>query len=123
KPTTKEVVAMPWLRTSPEMERMKFIAALAEADGPETFASICRSFGISRETGYKWRKRFEEGGVAALADRKPLAHHHGNATPEDVADKIVALRKEHPSWGPKKLKPRLEKLHPDVVFPALSTIG
>lgn len=116
-----EVAAVPWLKTSPELERAKFIAAVETSE--ESFASICRSFGISRETGYKWCRRFEEGGLAALMDRKPLAYHHPNATPAHIEDRIVALRKEHPTWGPKKLKARLEQLHPGEVFPAASTIG
>ncbi len=114
---------MPWQATSVELERMKFILALQEAAPSESFTEVCRRAGVSRPTGYKWKKRFEEEGAAALSDRRPLAHHHANATREDVADAIVALRKDHPTWGPKKLRQCLINAAPDVVPPAVSTIG
>ena len=36
---------------------------------------------------------------------------------------ILALRNEHPSWGARKLKARLEVLQPRVIWPAASTLG
>lgn len=116
---------MSWMETNAEMERMKFILALQEAedeDSGETFTDVCRRFEISRQTGYKWRERFEKGGAAALANRPPVARRHPNATKEETEALIVALRKERPTWGPKKLKKVLETKH-GRRFPAASTIG
>lgn len=114
---------MGWRVTDAEMERMKFITELLEAEGTErTFTDVCQSFGISRQTGYKWRRRFEEGGAAALSNRRSVAHRQPNATDEDLEALIVALRKERPRWGPKKLKASLEREH-GRQFPAPSTIG
>ena len=45
---------MPWQETSREMERMKFIVALES--GEEDFSAVCRRFGISRQTGYTWKR-------------------------------------------------------------------
>lgn len=120
---------MPWRETNPQMERMKFIVALES--GELTMAALCRQFGISRETGYEWKRRFEQGGVAALEDRPPVAGTHKNQTPDDVADRLVNLRKQHPTWGPKKLRKELEGAlekevaegRPKLVVPATSTIG
>lgn len=114
---------MPWLETDAVKERMRFIVAWEQAEDGDTFAGLCRSFGISRQKGYKWLRRFEEGGPAALEDRPPLARRHGNETPEHVADLVAALRKKHPTWGPKKLKAKLEGDHQDLDVPAASTIG
>ena len=58
---------MPWKETSPMNERVKFVAAMLEAE--ETFGEICERFGISRKQGYKWKERYEAGGVRALEDR------------------------------------------------------
>jgi transposase-like protein len=44
-------------------ERVKFVAAMLEAE--ETFGEICEGFGISRKQGYKWKERYEAGGVRA----------------------------------------------------------
>lgn len=104
-------------------EKQRFITQLRDAPREVSFAEICRAFGISRQTGYKWRARYEELGEAGLRDKPPLAKEHKNATAADVADQIVALRKERPSWGPKKLRAYLEGKHPDVAWPAVSTFG
>lgn len=113
---------MPWQKTSVVVERMKFISALLE-EPEESFKTICRRFGISRETGYKWRRRFEAGGPRALEDRAPIAQCHGNATQAETEDAIVALRKAYPTWGPKKLKEHLVRTEPALTLPALSTFG
>jgi putative transposase len=57
-------------------ERVKFVAALLERN--ENFSEICERFGISRKQGYKWRERYESGGIDALRDRSraPLSHPH-----------------------------------------------
>jgi transposase InsO family protein len=122
---------MPWQETKREMERMKFIVALA--NGEDTMTALCERFGISRQTGYKWIERFEAGGPAALEDRKPLAGVHKNQTPADIAAEVVALRKTHPNLGPKKLREKLiraeaeraktEGGEPERTVPAASTIG
>lgn len=111
---------MGWRETNAEMERMKFILALEE--GKESMAELCRRFGISRQTGYLWKRRFEEGGAAALADRPPLAQAHSNALDDEITDQIVSLRKAHPRWGPKKIRALLDPPEGQLL-PAASTIG
>lgn len=103
------------------MERMKFILALKESD--ESMAELCRRFGISRQTGYAWKSRFEAEGVAGLADRPPIPHSHPHAVAEHLADRMVAIRKAHPTWGPKKIRAILEKQSPEEIWPAASTVG
>jgi len=61
---------MPWRETGPVEERLKFIAAYLESDDP--FAQLCDEFGISRQNGYKWVKRYEQGGPAALATARDV---------------------------------------------------
>ena len=58
---------MPWNETSPMNERIKFIAAFLE--GNENFTELCERFGISRKQGYKWRERYESGGLDGMKDR------------------------------------------------------
>src|SRR5262249_8040991 len=113
---------MPWKESCPMTERVKFIAACAE-ESEVSFAELCRGFGISRETGYKWLARFDAEGPSGLEDRKPVARACPHRTPEAVADAIVALRKRPPHRGPKKLREMLLTEHPEVAWPAASTIG
>jgi putative transposase len=112
---------MPWKESCPMNERVKFIASYLEAE--TSFAELCERFGISRKQGYKWRERYEGGGVEALPDRSRAPHSHPNAVPEAVVQLIVELRKKHPSWGPRKLLIVLKRHHPNVHFPVSSTVG
>jgi putative transposase len=116
---------VPWKMTGPMDQRVRFIAAVAEAEemGSESFASICRRFGVSRRVGYKWVERYDVGGVDGLKDksRAPLQCPH--RTPNEVRDALVELRKEFPYWGPKKLRDVLLTRRPEMHLPAPSAIG
>src|SRR5574340_908372 len=92
---------MPWKETGPFEERRRFVVACRHSD--ESFSAICERFGISRQKGYKWLDRFEEGGVEALADRSRRSHSNSRAVPAAVVELIVELRKRRPRWGPRKL--------------------
>lgn len=111
---------MPWKRTSPVSERLRFIAALETSDKP--FSALCRQFGISRKTGYKWRQRYNDEGPAALEDRSPVAKRIRHKLPPELVTRIINIRKEHPSWGPKKIRVLLAQSQ-FWRTPAASTIG
>lgn len=51
---------MPWKETSAMDERMKFIAEYLREES--TITDLCRGYGISRPTAYKWIERYEEEG-------------------------------------------------------------
>jgi putative transposase len=110
---------MPWKETCVMDERTKFIAEWLQSEG--SVVELCERHGISRKTGYKWIGRYEAG--AGLEDRSRAPHRPGNGLEEEIIEAIVDLRMERPSWGPRKLKARLERLWPDAVWPAPSTIG
>jgi putative transposase len=114
---------VPWKDIRPVDDRVRFIAAVQE-DPRGNFAELCRRFGIHRSKGYKWLQRYREHGPAGLEDRKPVAQSCPHKTPDEVVDRIVAMRKEHPWDGPKKLRERLLELGGDELrVPAASTIG
>jgi putative transposase len=111
---------VPWKAICALDERLHFISLVNESD--ETFSALCECFGISRKTGYKWVARYEARGPAGLAEHRPIAASCPHRTPSAVLNELIELRKEHPTWGPKKLRARLEALGVDQV-PAASTIG
>jgi transposase InsO family protein len=84
---------------------------------------LCREFGISRKTGYKVWKRYQEEGIEALMDRSRRPYSSPNKTPRLTVALIVDLRLLKPTWGPKKLLWLLRKHYPDVPLPAESTIA
>lgn len=112
---------MPWRTTCPMDQRERFINDWLREEW--RFSELCRSYGISRKTGYKWLGRFKTGGLAELADDSRAHRGHPATTPEAVRRDVLALRQRHPFWGPRKLKSRLERLHPHQQWPASSTIG
>ena len=112
---------MSWKETCAMEQRLKFLEAVGEGD--EFFASLCRSYGISRKTGYKWRRRYESGGAEALADRSRAPHQQAHQTPAEITQGILDARVDHRRWGPEKLKAWLERKQPHQRWPSSSTIG
>ena len=102
-------------------ERVKFIADYLQDDQP--FSELCARAQISRKTGYKWVERYEVLGVTGLVDqsRAPISRPH--TVPATVVEKIVAVRRRHPRWGPRKLLVVLRRQEPTSVWPAVSTVG
>ena len=68
--------------------------AAALAQGLDNVAGFCRAQGISRQTYYKWKKRFELEGLDGLRDRSRRPGVIPIATPAEVEDAIVRVRKE-----------------------------
>jgi putative transposase len=112
---------MPWEVSSVMDERMSFIVAWQS--GEETLAELARQFQISRKTAYKMIERFETLGWDGLKDLSRAPHHHPNAVSEAVLAAVVAVRQQHPTWGPKKIRARLCSKQPQQRWPAESTIG
>jgi transposase InsO family protein len=84
---------------------------------------LCARFSISRKTGYEVLGRYREAGPAGLMPRSSAPHAHGRTTPEALSSAIIALRRERPSWGPRKIVARLAAIQPEVAWPAASTAG
>ncbi|MBV8418739.1 MAG: helix-turn-helix domain containing protein, partial [Hyphomicrobiales bacterium] len=102
-------------------ERMRFVMAVEKRE--EAFAAICRQFGVSRKAGYKWLGRYREAGIEGLLDRSRAPHHRPQALADDIAERCLAVRQAHPTWGPLKVRAFLERQAPLIERPAASTIG
>ncbi|MGY4474275.1 putative transposase [Bradyrhizobium sp. USDA 3364] len=112
---------MGWAETCAVDERMRFVVAVQKHE--ESFAAICRGFGVSRRIGYKWLARFEEEGAAGLFDRSRAPLRHPQSIAEGIAERCLEVRRAHPSWGPIKIRAFLERKSPRTAWPAASTIG
>jgi putative transposase len=112
---------MVWKETCAMEERMRFVDAVV--DNAESFAALCRQFGVSRKTGYKWLERYEAEGVEGLKERPRAPLHHPQAIATALAEQCLAVRRAHPSWGPVKIKAYLAQRRPRIEWPAASTIG
>jgi transposase InsO family protein len=69
----------------------------------EKIAALCREFGVSRQTGHKWIKRFKEQGYEGLEEQSRRPKSTPLATAEDLVIATLQAREEHPRWGPYKL--------------------
>ena len=114
-------VPMPWQETRVMDERMAFIVDWQRED--YGMAELCRRYAVSRKTGYKLRARFLAAGMAGLADRSRAPHHHPNAVSSAVEEAVVAVRRAHPSWGPKKIRAWLRARDEETPWPVESTIA
>ncbi len=90
--------------------------------GEESVAELCREYGISRPTAYKWLERFEREGVDGLKDRSRAPQHRARMIEEATAELILAMKCAHPYWGARKIKAHLEAQYHQS-YPATSTIG
>jgi len=110
---------MPWPVKELIQVRLEFVN-LALQPGANV-RQLCRRFGISPTVAYKWWRRYQSGGLEALADQSRRPHSSPGQTGEEVAAQVVALRREHPAWGARKLRRRLQDLGL-AAPPATSTI-
>jgi putative transposase len=112
---------MGWMETCAVEERMRFVVAVERQD--EAMAALCRRFRVSRRIGYKWLGRYRQEGVAGLADRSRAPVHHPQEVSAEIAERCLAVRRAHPTWGPVKVRAFLERRAPETCWPVASTIG
>ena len=108
---------MPWSEVSIMDQRREFVM-FACCEGANV-SELCRRFGISRQTGYKWLGRFG-GADSDLADRSRRPLTQPARTPDHVEAAVLAVRDEHPAWGARKIARCLERA--GVAPPAASTV-
>jgi transposase InsO family protein len=112
---------MPWKESRIVDQRLQFLSSYQKEE--MSVSDLCREYGISRPTGYRWINRYEEVGPEGLLNLSSRPHSCSHATPEKTENAILVLRSKHPSWEARKLKARLEQLEPYVEWPAASTFG
>jgi len=110
---------MPWKEVSVMDRRQEFVTFAAAAGA--NVSALCRTFGISRKTGYKWMERAGgETGQAIFEDRSRRPHHSPRRTVETLEQSVLAVRDAHPAWGARKILHVLER--DGIAPPAPSTV-
>jgi len=112
---------MAWSETNPMQERRRFITDLES--GLYSVAELSRIYGVSPKTGYKWFNRYKAEGLAGLEDRSRAPQRCPHRMSDWIKDEVIEKRLSHPSWGPRKLLSSLREKHPEVAWPAASTVG
>ena len=110
---------MPW-KVQDVSEVRAEVVELMSAEGANV-SELCRRFGISRKTAYKWRERFREGGREQLRNQSRRPRTSPTRTPESIEQRLLELRDQHPAWGARKLHESLRRAGVRH-RPAISTI-
>jgi transposase InsO family protein len=119
---TLEEMPMPWKETNVYEERMNFIVEWKKGDW--TITDLCREFGISRVTGYKYIKQYEKYGIDGLKDKSKAPKNQPNAVSEKIIRLIIERRKRHKTWGARKILASLKRKYYGVKkWPCPATIG
>jgi transposase InsO family protein len=93
---------MPWKESTVLDRRREFVNLALSEDANIRF--LCRRFGISAKTGYKWLSRYVEGGASALHNCSRRPHNSPYRTAASMEQAILAVREAHPAWGGRKIR-------------------
>lgn len=110
---------MPWTERLVVDQRTEFVLRVLR--NVECFGDLCREFGVSRKTGYKWKERFLQDGLGGLADHSRRPNSTPNEIPESMVCQIVKLKLAHPGWGARKLRAVFERTIPQAELPSESS--
>lgn len=108
---------MPWREVSVMDQRREFVRLAMQENVNR--GELCRRFGISRDTGYRWLGRFLAGDQT-LADRARRPHSSPLRSDSDMEARVLEVRDAHGAWGARKIAAWLA--NKGVVPPAVSTV-
>lgn len=112
---------VPWPQPCVVKIREEFVLRALEPHA--NVAELCREYGVSRKTGYKWLARFKERGVIGLEDMSRRPHRSPLRASGDAVLEILRLRREHPRWGPRKLQVVAARVLGEDETPSVRTIA
>lgn len=108
---------MAWRTANVKDQRIEFVVRLSGEK--KNLSAVCKDFGISLTTGYRWWKRFQKDGISSMEEQSRRPHHIPGRTPIQVEQRVVELRRARPDWGARKLQ---ELLRRDAVILPTGTI-
>ena len=98
---------MAWKTMDVREQRVRFVVAAAR--GEKSLTSLCQEFGISRPTGYLWLKRYQEAGVAGIAEKSRRPKRSPEQTAAGLEAQVIGARERYPDWGARKLQVILKR--------------
>lgn len=93
---------MPWMTMDVEEQKVMFVVAASRQE--KSFSTLCQEFGISRPTGCLWRKRYQQSGLAGIAERSRRPHQSPARTACELEQRVIEMRTRYPDWGARKLR-------------------
>ena len=111
---------MPWKEANVMDIRTEFI--LKSISQNQSFTELCKEYGISVKTGYKWKARYHQDGIKGLADQSRRPDSSPTQLDETTVCRLVRLKTAHLSWGPAKILRLFELGYPTCQAPSLSSV-
>jgi transposase InsO family protein len=111
---------MGWRESSVLEERLRFVVLASRRE--RSLTELCREFGVSRQTGYVWLKRYQAGGAREVLDRSRRPLHSPMRTSSEIEQKVVQLRQQWPDWGAPKLRVLLRQQRPEWAEISVRTV-
>src|SRR5512140_307428 len=93
---------MPWKERTTMSQREGFVQAALKATA--NIRALCREYGITARTGYKWIKRYQAQGEAGLCDRSRRPKRSPRKSDPEVEAAVLRVRSTHPAWGGRKIR-------------------
>jgi putative transposase len=103
---------MPWKEANKMDQRIEFAM---KSMNTGNFRQLCREYGISAKTGYKWQQRFFRYGFEGMAEESRRPHGHADELAEGVICEMIRLKQAHPHWGPRKIRVLYQRHHDGAV--------
>ena len=87
----------------------RYRAVLEVLEEGVSVTEVARRYGVARQTVHSWLRRYGEEGLGGLADRssRPVSCPH--QMPAVTEARIIGMRREHPGWGPSRIRWELER--------------
>src|SRR6266850_4967106 len=99
---------MPWKQIEPMNQRIEFSLRGLQTDN---FRALCREYGISPKTGYKWQRRLLQEGLKGMRELSRRPRHAPEGLSWEVSCEIMRIKNKHLSWGPRKIRAIYARLH------------
>lgn len=112
---------MAWKECSRVDQRVLLVGEFMK--GEQQMAELCRNFGVSRKTAYKWVARYKADGPAGLVDRSRAPLTHATRVAPVVLEALLEARRAHPHWGARKVLAWLSRKQPKLSLPVASTVS
>ncbi|WP_193045861.1 IS481 family transposase [Mycolicibacterium baixiangningiae] len=96
------------------------LRAVTEVNDGAPVGEVAERYGVTRQTATAWRKRYEGGGLDALADQSRRPHSSPGRISPDVEALICEMRRHHRRWGARRIAYEL-KLEIGEEAPSRST--
>jgi putative transposase len=111
---------MPWKEINVMSQKIEFV--LKSFSKEISFTALCKQYGISTKTGYKWKQRFLEDGITGLEDKPKIPNKNPRKLSEEVVCELIRIKKTKPEWGPKKVRLVYANNHAKERIPSRSTV-